>query len=304
MSEVTTAEGNTLPALTPTPGFSLTPTNLAEAKELATLLANSDLVPKDYREKPGNVLVAVQMGSEVGLQPMQALQNIAVINGRPSLWGDAVLALIRNSGMCKFWTEGFDEDAKTGWAETRRIGDNQARRYEFSMEQAKTAGLLGKQGPWKQYPERMCMLRARGFLTRDVYPDVLRGLVTREEAMDIVDVDVVVVDPVETPDSTQPPSRTNSVKSGMRKTAQQTADEAQAQSESTQPASGDGGANKGEREPDDPAHVEGVLAAIKDAQTQDQLHSAMDELRDLGPDANRQAVPFVSAARKRISGDS
>ena len=82
--------------------FSLAPRDLNEAMRLADMLAGSELVPKDFRGKPANVLVAVQWGVELGLQPMQALQNIAVINGRPSLWGDAVWALVKSHHLGEF----------------------------------------------------------------------------------------------------------------------------------------------------------------------------------------------------------
>ena len=76
------------------PTFSLLPTSLKEAIEISQIMAKSDFVPIAYRNKPGNIIVAIQMGAELGLPPMQALQNIAVINGRPTLWGDAMLAII------------------------------------------------------------------------------------------------------------------------------------------------------------------------------------------------------------------
>ena len=81
--------------------FSLAPQNLDEALKFADYLANSDIVPKDFQRKPANILVAVQWGMELGLQPMQAMQSIAVINGRPSLWGDAVIALARKTEFKK-----------------------------------------------------------------------------------------------------------------------------------------------------------------------------------------------------------
>jgi len=54
----------------------------------------------------------------------------------------------------------------------------------FSLEEAKRAGLTGKQGPWTQYPKRMLQMRARGFALRDAFPDALRGVVSAEEARD------------------------------------------------------------------------------------------------------------------------
>src|SRR5690606_17206238 len=66
--------------------FSLSPKSLDEAMQFANMLSKSTIVPKDFQNNPGNILVAVQWGMELGLQPMQAMQNIAVINGRPALW--------------------------------------------------------------------------------------------------------------------------------------------------------------------------------------------------------------------------
>jgi hypothetical protein len=68
----------------------LAPATLAELMEFAEIAARSQFVPKDYRGHPEDILLAVQLGSEVGLRPLQALQNIAVINGRPAVWGDAL----------------------------------------------------------------------------------------------------------------------------------------------------------------------------------------------------------------------
>lgn len=169
-------------------GGALRPTNLSEAMELSKMLANSDFVPNDYRGKPGNVLSALQMGAEVGLAPMQSLQNIAVINGRPSIWGDAALALCRVHPQ---WG-GIEETQDDGVATCRvtRIERGKAHITErtFSLEDAKRAGLAGKKGPWQEYPKRMCQFRARGFALRDAFPDALKGLHLAEESRDIIDV--------------------------------------------------------------------------------------------------------------------
>lgn len=183
--------------------FSLQPSNLQEAMSLAELMANSEMVPKDFRGKPGNVLVAVQMGAEVGLAPMQAIQNIAVINGRPSIWGDAVKAIILNSPLCEKFEENFDEQSMTAWVTVKRKGHAE-RQVSFSQGDAQAAGLWGKQGPWSQYPKRMLAMRARGFASRDEFADVLKGLSVAEEQMDIAEKDVT---PSSTP--TNPALNTN-----------------------------------------------------------------------------------------------
>lgn len=161
----------------------LTPTSLQEAMQIAGLLADSDIVPKDYQRKPGNILVAMQWGAEIGLQPLQAMQNIAVINGRPSIWGDAMLALVRGSGLLDFIREEISEDGTKATCTVKRKGEEPVASV-FTMEDAKKAGLSGKQGPWTQYPKRMLKLRARSYALRDVFPDVLKGMAIAEEEQD------------------------------------------------------------------------------------------------------------------------
>ncbi|MBK3439294.1 recombinase RecT [Pseudomonas sp. MF7448] len=164
------------------PTFSLAPQNIDEALKFADFLAASDIVPKDFQKKPANILVAVQWGMELGLQPMQAMQSIAVINGRPSLWGDAVIALVRSSPLCEYVYE--TDDGETASCRVKRVGEDEQTRT-FSMADAQQAGLKGKQGPWAQYPKRMRQMRARSFALRDVFPDVLRGMPMAEEVQDI-----------------------------------------------------------------------------------------------------------------------
>ena len=88
-------------------GFDLSPQSFEQAVKFSEMLSDSDLVPKDFKGKPGNCLIAMQWGSEIGLKPLQSLQNLAIINGRPSLWGDAVLALVVGSAVCEYVVETF-----------------------------------------------------------------------------------------------------------------------------------------------------------------------------------------------------
>lgn len=181
MNALTKTESTAL-APTRAPQFDLSPQTFEQALTFSEYLANSDMVPKDFKGKPGNCLVAIQWGMEIGLKPLQAMQNIAVINGRPSLWGDAVIALARNFPLCEYVIE--EDDGRTATCKVKRRGEAEQTRT-FSMEDAKTAGLLGKQGPWTQYPKRMRQMRARAFAIRDVFPDALKGLPIAEEVMDM-----------------------------------------------------------------------------------------------------------------------
>lgn len=194
-------------------GWSIAPANMGELYKFAELMADSDLVPKDYKGKPGNVMVAIQMGGELGLSPMQSVQNIAVVNGRPTLWGDGLLA------VCQAHPSFVDiietDDGATATCVVKRANRTDVV-ATFSMEDAKRAGLAGKQGPWSQYPARMRAMRARGFALRNAFADALRGMISAEEARDIpkeVRAEVVSSKPVEEPKpaaqerkSTPPPS--------------------------------------------------------------------------------------------------
>ena len=159
---------------------------MGEAMQFASMVAKSDFAPKDFKGKPESCLLAIQHGSEVGLSPMQSLQSIAVINGRPTIWGDAALALVQSSPACEYIKEYIEGDGDQAVAvcEVKRRGYPAATVSTFSMFDAKRAGLAGKSGPWSQYPLRMLALRARGFALRNAFADALRGLVTAEEAQD------------------------------------------------------------------------------------------------------------------------
>lgn len=163
-------------------GFSLAPQSIDEALKFADMLSKSNLVPKEFIGNPGNILVAIQWGMELGLQPMQSMQNIAVINGRPSLWGDSVLALVKASSTCEYVVEEVGDNGAT--CKVKRRGEPEQVRH-FTVEDAKKASLWGKQGPWTSYPKRMLQVRARSWALRDVFPDVLRGMPIAEELQDM-----------------------------------------------------------------------------------------------------------------------
>ena len=158
-------------------------------------ISASGLAPKGM-ENPQTIFVVIQMGMEVGLSPMASLQNIASINGRPSIWGDAVLAVCRGTGELEVFEEWYEsggeksvrnpvkyEDDTAAVCRVKRKG-GQVIEQAFSVADAKRAGLWGKAGPWTQFPFRMLRNRARSFALRDGFGDALRGLRTTEEIMD------------------------------------------------------------------------------------------------------------------------
>lgn len=153
----------------------------------------SGLAPKGL-EKPEAIFVAVQLGLELGLSPMAALQNIGVINGRPGIYGDAALALVRASGLLEQYTEkpvGKEGTEEFGYyVKSLRKGMTEPTETTFTVKDAKIAQLWGKPGPWTQYPKRMLMWRARGFNLRDNFGDVLKGLKTTEELSDYASIEI------------------------------------------------------------------------------------------------------------------
>lgn len=183
----------------------LAPRTFDDVLRFAEMLAKSDLVPKDYKGRPGNIVAAVQMGAEIGLSPMQALANIAVINGRAAVWGDAMLALVQGHPDCEDVVEVVSPDSKVATCTVMRKGRSPVVRT-FSLDDARQAQLLGKQGPWTQYTKRMLQMRARAFALRDSFADVLRGIGMAEEVQDIPVRETKVTVRDERPTAPPPPA--------------------------------------------------------------------------------------------------
>lgn len=167
------------------PGGGLRPENFEGLWRMSQIFAASGFMPKGM-DKVESIFVAVQLGMEVGLSPMSAVQNIACINGRPTIWGDAMLGLVRGSGLLERIKEDLigDGDTTEAICSVWRKGEEDPSVSRFSVADAKRAGLWGKAGPWTQYPRRMLQMRARGFALRDKFSDVLKGLQSREEVQD------------------------------------------------------------------------------------------------------------------------
>lgn len=163
----------------------LIPDNFEGLWRMAKMVSNSKFAPNGMANQPENCMVAMAHGLEVGLGPMQAVQNIAVINGRPSIWGDAMVGLVLGSGLMEHQRSYFEgkegTDAYTAVYECRRNGMESMSVSRYSVADAKRAKLWGKTGPWTQYPNRMLEIRARAFGLRNNFADVLGGLYMAEE---------------------------------------------------------------------------------------------------------------------------
>ena len=129
------------------------PKTLRSAHALGMMLSRSTLIPQAFQGNSANVMIAVIKGAAIGLPPMQALDSMMVVNGRATLWGDAMLGVIRRTNQLTAFSETQTPEAATCTAErTSPTGLRETREHVFSVEDAKTAKLWDKAGPWKQFP--------------------------------------------------------------------------------------------------------------------------------------------------------
>lgn len=175
--------------------LALSPHDAEQAFKAAEWMAKSEMVPKQYQGKPHNIVIACAMGARLGLDPFSAMSGIAVVNGRPTLYGDAMLAVCQQrpdwQGMTVEWTG--EGDTLNCTVTVQRKGQT-AYPASFSVQDAKTAGLWKKQGPWSQYPRRMLEMRARAFALRSAFADALSGFHAAEEMEDMQEVEGRVVE--------------------------------------------------------------------------------------------------------------
>lgn len=169
------------------PGFAFLPKTWEELYGYAKEICSSDFVPRALQGKPGAVLAAWQTGMEVGLPPMASLQSIGIINGRPSIHSNGYWALIVSHPLCEWFTETPPDLAlKQGYGEctVKRRGNPHPVTRRFTMEEAKTAGLLVKDN-WKNYPGDMLQNRARHRAGDDALPEACLGVLPSDVARDL-----------------------------------------------------------------------------------------------------------------------
>lgn len=150
----------------------------AEAARAAHLLADSitrtTFVPEAFRGKPAEAAVAILMGAEVGLSPLQALSALYVVRGRPGMYARAQVALVQSRGH-QVWTEksGPDEVVVSG----QRAGSEHVETVRWTIDRAKAAGLTRQNVvPWRDHPEAMLWARAATDVCRRIASDVLLGI--------------------------------------------------------------------------------------------------------------------------------
>jgi len=165
----------------------LIPKNLTEVMQLANMLANSSMVPDCYQGEPGNVVAAIQMGSEMGIPPMSMLRLSYPVNNRIGLYTDLLMAVVMAQANYAGQTVLVETDEECRILLHRRLPDGSVCDYEgqFDVKQAKACGLWGKSGPWSGIPKVMLRHRATAFAARRGWPDKLAGVYTVEELISI-----------------------------------------------------------------------------------------------------------------------
>lgn len=280
------------------------PQDFESAWRIADLVSAAGMAPKGL-DRPEQAMVAILHGLEVGMSPMAALQSIAVVNGRPSLWGDGAMALVESSGKLakkREWIEGTG-DGMVAKCELHRNGRSEPVISTFSVEDAKKAGLWSKSGPWQQYPKRMLQMRARAFALRDMFSDVLRGLSIAEEQSDVERTmkDVTPASPANDGPPPPPPEDdevTEDKRSGAEDVTEDPAGEADAMSEEREQTETD------EFDPDAFLDtVQHVMDLQKDEASVEEAWSELDVEATLTHDAERMEVAnqFKKAALKRVA---
>lgn len=143
-----------------------------DAWTLASRIAGTDFVPVAFRGRPEAVLAAMLTGHELGIGPMQSLGKIHVIEGKPAISAELMRALVLQAGH-ELW---IDESTATKCTVAgRRRGTDQISKVTWTMDDAKRAGLDGRQN-WRKYPKQMLAARASSELARMAFPDVLAGV--------------------------------------------------------------------------------------------------------------------------------
>jgi hypothetical protein len=163
----------------PTAMVGFEPSTWQEAALLAETLAKSSIIPDYLKGKPGDVLVILMMGRELGLGPMQSLRMIHVIKGKPGLSADLVVGLCLKSPVCDHFTLVSSSDTEATY-EAMRKGALGPTRLSFTMEDAKRAGLATNDN-YRRIPAPMLRARCATALARVVFPDIVGNLYDKEE---------------------------------------------------------------------------------------------------------------------------
>ena len=162
----------------------LQPRTLKEANQFAGMLAKSGLLPEALRNKPADVLVVLLTGHRYNLDPMQSINAINVIHGKPVMSADLIRALCMASPVCEYF-DLIHSDANKATYEAKRVG-RPAVTMSYTIEEARKAGLFERRASlWPKYPADLLRHRCKARIAREVFSDVVLGVYIPDEAADI-----------------------------------------------------------------------------------------------------------------------
>lgn len=217
--------------------IAIVPQTFEETMRVARAVVASGLAPSALIGKltgddaAAAVAVAIMSGAELGLKPMVSLRSFTVINGKPALYGDGLINVVRMSGKVAYLRTGCDEigGKLVGFCEAKRSDTGEDKRVEFSQDDATRARLwddratvrkqvwengqkvwrdnVPNDAPWYRFPKRMLAWRAAGYCLRELFGDVLGGIRDEFEAREIADADEMRdITPVDRPTPPKPPA--------------------------------------------------------------------------------------------------
>lgn len=167
----------------------MTPSTWDMVLHQAEVLASSNLVAKQFRGRPQDIMTAAIMGYPLGWDVTVSMRYVHVIDGKPSVSPEGMLALVRRAGH----SVTGKADATGATVTGRRADTGDSMSFTFTLDDADRAGLLNKTN-WQNYPQSMCWARALSQLCRMLFSDVLLGAAyTPEELGGEVDADGNVV---------------------------------------------------------------------------------------------------------------
>ena len=181
-------------ALTPTSNKSVYSSiqSFETAQRIAKSLADSALVPNQYRGQPGlpNCIVAIEIANRMGMSPFQVMQNLNVIHGRPSWSSQFIIGLIQGCGRFKGFTYQETADSCQCFAYLKTTSE-QVSGPKITLEMAKKEGWT-KNSKWSTMPQTMLRYRAASSFGRFPIPDLILGIQSVEEN-EVIDADVEVI---------------------------------------------------------------------------------------------------------------
>jgi hypothetical protein len=154
---------------------------MSAAKQLADALCASELVPAIYRDKPGNGAAAILYGAELGLNPIQSLQQIFVVHGQPAIYARTAVALLKRAGFLIETVSSADEAVTVRGTDPR---SGQVEESTWTIARAKKAGYTSN----KKYdtdPQAMLYAKAAMEVARKIAPDVLLGIGHSREELEL-----------------------------------------------------------------------------------------------------------------------